>query len=104
MSGMEEGKRKEWEKRRDKKKYTSLIIMLSISLFFSPYSFISMPQDTQEPCTSLFNDMILMILQLADENMLSKSGNAVYLRMKKELEDLRCVATFLLDSGGTDIS
>jgi hypothetical protein len=63
-----------------------------------------MPQDTQEPCTSLFNDMILMILRLADEDMLSKSGNAVYLRMKKELEDLRCVATFLFDSGGTDIS
>jgi hypothetical protein len=30
-----------------------------------------------------------MILRMADEAMLNESGNAVYLKMKKELDEIR---------------
>lgn len=54
-----------------------------------------MCNDTQDPFRSLCNEMILTILRLADEEMLRKSGNEVYLRLKKELDVLRCVYLFL---------
>jgi hypothetical protein len=48
-----------------------------------------MPKDTRDGRKDLCNEMVLMILRLADEDMLSKSGNPVYLRMKRELDEIR---------------
>ena len=48
-----------------------------------------MPKDTQDPRKSLCSEIVLMILRLADEDMLNESGNPVYLKMKRELEMFR---------------
>jgi hypothetical protein len=48
-----------------------------------------MPKDTQDNRKSICNEIVLMILRLADEGMLNESGNAVYLRMKRELDEFR---------------
>jgi hypothetical protein len=40
--------------------------------------------------------MLLTILRFADEDMLKESGNAVYHRMKRELDEIRCTTTVLL--------
>jgi hypothetical protein len=49
----------------------------------------SMPKDTKDNRKSICNEIVLMILRLADEGMLNESGNAVYLRMKRELDEFR---------------
>lgn len=54
-----------------------------------PRLFISMPDDTQDTDKSLCNEIVLMIVRLADEDMLNESQNPVYLKMKRELEILR---------------
>lgn len=67
----------------------SIVITSSIqSLTISPHLFFLMPKDTWNARKYLSNEIILMILQLADEDMLRKSGNAVYLRIKRELDDI----------------
>ena len=63
---------------------------------FSPHIFILMPKDTRDPRNSLCHKIVLMVLQMADEEMLKESSNAVYLKMKKELDEIRWVPFFLL--------
>jgi hypothetical protein len=48
-----------------------------------------MPKDTQDPLKHLCNEIVITILRLADEDMLRDSGNAMYLRMKRELDELQ---------------
>jgi hypothetical protein len=48
-----------------------------------------MPKDTQTSARSTCDEKILAVLQMADERMLSDSGNPVYLQMKAELELLQ---------------
>ncbi len=73
----------EWkgEKEEMGKKRDACAIIDSISFTHA----ISMPKDTRDSCNSL-NELVLMILRLADEEMLTKSGNPVFLKMKRELE------------------
>lgn len=52
-----------------------------------------MPKDTQDARKYLCNEMVLTILRLADEDMLSESGNPVYLKMKRELDEIRAGST-----------
>jgi hypothetical protein len=61
------------------------------NLSISPHSFISMPKDTRDRSShkSLCNEIVLTILRLADEDMLRESDNAVYLGLKRELDDIR---------------
>jgi hypothetical protein len=58
-----------------------------------------MPKDTRDPCKYLNKEIILTILRWADEKMLSESGNAVYIKMKKELDEIRWVVVFLWARG-----
>jgi hypothetical protein len=70
------------KRKRDKRQCASLSIRsLILSLF------VSMPKDTQDAHKHLGNEIVLTILRLADEDMLRDSGNAIYLRMKRELDE-----------------
>ena len=83
------------EKKEAKKRSmvdTRVIIASSIQ-FLSPYSFTSMPKDTRDP-SALCHEMILMILRMADEDLLKESGNAVYHRMKRDLDKIQCAFFF----------
>lgn len=51
-----------------------------------------MPKDTQDACKSLCNEILLTIVRLADEDMLRESGNPVYLRMRRELDENQWVS------------
>lgn len=71
------------------------VVSLSIRSFtLSPRLFIPMPKDTHDFLKCPCNEIVLRVLQLADENMLCESGNAIYLRMKRELDEIQWVWCF----------
>jgi hypothetical protein len=76
-----------WEKKKETRGRCASLSHRSLDL--SPRLFIAMPKDIQDIIKHLCNEVVLRILQLADEDMLRDSGNAVYLRMKRELDEVR---------------
>jgi hypothetical protein len=56
--------------------------------FLSSHLFTLMLEDTRDSHKSLCNEIVLVILQLANKDMLNESGNPIYLRMKTELDEL----------------
>ena len=83
MMEVEKKKKTEGEKKKRR------VCGYEFHLFFPPRSSTPMPKDTQDPRKSLCSEIVLMILRLADEDMLNESGNPVYLKMKRELEMFR---------------
>ena len=79
--------------KKDPKK-TMINDAVIIRPIFSPRIFILMPKDTRDPRNSLCHEIVLMVLRMADKEMLKESGNAVYLKMKKELDEIRWVPFF----------
>jgi len=50
-----------------------------------------MAENTLDLGTSTCNDLVLALLRVANEQALQESGNQVYLKLKAEIQQLRCV-------------